>query len=366
MYGITLTLAALAFLAYDMWRASSLPRLQRVPRRAFLAAFLLLALLIVSGRWLQHGVFGSWPALLEFISWTLTGILFLVCACLLPVDLLTGFGRFFPRRAARIRGWAMLAGCLLAALALFQGLRPPRVVRYEVSLPGLPRGLDGTTLAAISDLHLGSQIGPGWLAARVEQIRSLKPDMVLMLGDVFEGYGESAAAYLPILGKLAAPLGVWAVDGNHELNFHRPAGAAIGVPLPTLRDQTVQPAPGLFLAGRRSRHHPGWEETRTAWNPDAKHAPGATILMTHVPVAAEAAARSGVGLMLAGHTHGGQLWPLSIATRMINPLVGGRYEIEGMTLLVTRGAGTWGPRMRLWRPGEIMLVTLRSLRSPRG
>ena len=98
------------------------------------------------------------------------------------------------------------------------------------------------------------------------------------------------------------------------------------------------------------------------WNPDGRHARGAMILMTHVPVAAEAAARSGVGLMLAGHTHGGQLWPLSIATRLINPLVAGRYEIAGMTLLVTRGAGTWGPRMRLWRPGEIMLVTLRSPR----
>jgi hypothetical protein len=69
---------------------------------------------------------------------------------------------------------------------------------------------------------------------------------------------------------------------------------------------------------------------------------------------------SGVGLMLSGHTHGGQIWPLSIATRMLNPLLAGRYENAGMTVLVSRGTGTWGPRMRLWHPGEIMLVTLRS------
>lgn len=360
MYGIYLTLASLALLAYVMWRVSSLPRLKKIPRRAFLLAVLLLALVIASERWLGHGGYGFWASLLSFVSWTLVGTLFLVFICLFPVDLFTGFGRFFPRRAARLRGWAMLAGCLLAALALFQGLRPPRVARYEVGLPGLPRELEGTTLAAISDLHLGPLIGPGWLAARVEQIRALKPDMILVLGDVFEGHGEPVAVYLPILDKLSAPLGVWAVEGNHEMNGHRPAGTTGGPILPTLRDGTVQPAPGLFLAGRRSRHHPGWEETRTAWNPDGRHARGGTILMTHVPVAAEAAARSGVGLMLAGHTHGGQLWPLSIATRLINPLVAGRYEIEGMTLLVTRGAGTWGPRMRLWRPGEIMLVTLRS------
>ena len=97
-----------------------------------------------------------------------------------------------------------------------------------------------------------------------------------------------------------------------------------------------------------------------AWNPDAKHPPGGMILLAHVPVAAESAARAGVGLMLSGHTHGGQIWPLSIATRMLNPLLAGRYDIAGMTVLVCRGTGTWGPRMRLWHPGEIMLITLRS------
>ena len=259
MYGLYLTLASLALLAYVAWRASSLPRLRKIPRRTFLLAVLLLALVIASERWLGNGAYGSWMSLLKFVSWALVGTLFLVFTCLFPVDLLTGFGRFFPRHAARARGGAMLAGCLLALLALFQGLRPPLVVRYEVRLPGLPAALDGTRLACISDLHLGPLIGPGWLAARVEQIRNLKPAMVLVLGDIFEGHGESAAPYLPILDTLAAPLGVWAVDGNHEMNGHRPRGAAGGAPLPTLRDNMVQPAPGLFLAGRRSRHHPGWE-----------------------------------------------------------------------------------------------------------
>lgn len=259
----------------------------------------------------------------------------------------------------------MAAGLLLALLALFQGLRPPRVVHHDVQLPGLPAELDGTRMAVISDLHLGSLAGCGWLQARAAQIRSLKPDMVLLLGDLFEGHGEPIAAYLPILGKLSARLGVWAVDGNHEMNGHRPRAVDGGDPLPTLRDQVVQPAPGLFLAGRRSRHRRG-REAGEAWNPEARRFTGATVLMTHVPVAAEAAARAGVGLMLAGHTHGGQIWPLSIAARMAHPLLAGRYEVNGMTVLVSRGAGTWGPRMRLWRPGEILLVTLHTPKSRPG
>ncbi|MEI6614821.1 MAG: hypothetical protein WCL37_07975, partial [Chrysiogenales bacterium] len=130
--------------------------------------------------------------------------------------------------------------------------------------------------------------------------------------------------------------------------------------LRTLRDELVQPAPGLFLAGRRflSRHRR--EKNVLEWNPDGNHPPGAMILLAHVPVAAESAARAKVGLMLSGHTHGGQLWPLSIVTRIVNPLLAGRYNIAGMTVLVCRGTGTWGPRMRLWQPAEIMLITLRS------
>ncbi|TFG75530.1 MAG: metallophosphoesterase [Chrysiogenales bacterium] len=362
MYGMYLTLASALLLAYVLWRVSSIPRFRKIPRPAFLFAALFLALLLFLGRFLGHDASGSWATLFEFLSMTLVGSLFLVFTCLFPVDLLLGFGRFFPRRAAQIRGWAMFAGCLLALLALFQGLRPPVVVRYEVRLPGLPQTLDGTRLAAISDLHLGALIGPKWLQARVSQVQALKPDMILVLGDIFEGHGTSTADFFPALRRLQAPLGVWAVDGNHG-SHGSPSGSAAEPaesPLRTLRDDQVQPAPGLFLAGRGHLSRHDRQQTVPEWNPNGKHAIGALILMAHVPAAAKSAARAGVGLMLSGHTHGGQIWPLSIATRMVNPLLAGRYEIEGMTVLVSRGTGTWGPRMRLWPPGEIMVVTLRS------
>jgi hypothetical protein len=63
--------------------------------------------------------------------------------------------------------------------------------------------------------------------------------------------------------------------------------------------------------------------------------------------------------MLGAHTHGGQIWPFGYLTRLSYPLLGGRYEVGGMPVIVCRGTGTWGPRMRLWRPGEILRVTLR-------
>ncbi len=67
-----------------------------------------------------------------------------------------------------------------------------------------------------------------------------------------------------------------------------------------------------------------------------------------------------VGLMLSDHTHGGQIWPFDYLVRIRYPLLEGRYEVDGMTVIVCRGTGTWGPRMRFWRPSEILSVTLRT------
>jgi predicted MPP superfamily phosphohydrolase len=364
MYGTYLTLAVVALLAYILWRAAAVPRLSGVPGFVFPLAGSFLALLVVAGR--QLGQDGSGPAatILEFSSWTLAGSVFLVFVCLFPMDLFTGFGLFFRRRRPRLLGWAILAGLLLSSFSLFQGLRPPAISRHEAFLPGLPRNLDGTRVAAISDLHLGTLIGPRWLRARAEQLRSLEPDLILFLGDTFEGHGGDPRACFPVMRGLRAPLGVWAVDGNHEMygRRHNPAPPA-DYPLRVLRDETVEPAPGLFLAGRSYRRRRGEERGAPAWNPEKNRRSGGLILMAHVPEAAEAAARAGVGLMLSGHTHGGQIWPMSYATRAANSFLAGAYRVGDMTLLVSRGAGTWGPRMRLWRPGEIVLVTLRSRRN---
>ena len=64
--------------------------------------------------------------------------------------------------------------------------------------------------------------------------------------------------------------------------------------------------------------------------------------------------------MLCGHTHGGQIWPFGYLVRLFYPLLEGRYDVGGMTAIVSRGAGTWGPRMRLWQPGDILRVTLKA------
>jgi predicted MPP superfamily phosphohydrolase len=69
-------------------------------------------------------------------------------------------------------------------------MRPPVVQNYEVRLADLPHEMDKTVLVALSDLHLGALIGKRWLAARVAQVKEQRPDLVVFLGDLFEGHGQ--------------------------------------------------------------------------------------------------------------------------------------------------------------------------------
>ena len=311
----------------------------------------------------------SWPrrdralaAALELFGMTWMGVLFLVFVSLLAIDFITGFGLLLPRLAPSLRGLALLAGGLLSAIALIQGLRPPVVQNYEVYLAGLPDEMDNTVVVAVSDLHLGSLLGERWLEALVTQIQAQQPDLVVLLGDLFEGHGEPQGELLPVLRRLSAPLGVWVVPGNHEFHGGNNTSTSLiehaGFQLLSNRHAEVRP--GLILAGvddltaiyRSGQSGDNISEVL------AGRPPGATILLSHTPWQSDEAAKDGIGLMLCGHTHGGQIWPFGYLVKYVYPLLEGRYEVDGMTVIVCRGTGTWGPRMRLWRPSEILRVNL--------
>lgn len=307
---------------------------------------------------------GGMAAILEFLGMTWMAMLFLLSVCLLAVDVATGFGFLLKRFVPALRGVALVAGGMLSVLALIQGLRAPVVQSHDVYLDGLPAKLDGTVVVALSDLHLGAVLGERWLAARVEQVQVEQPDVVVLLGDVFEGHGLPEPELLLTLRHLSAPLGVWAVLGNHESHGSRSDNLALfekaGVRL--LGNTWAELRTGLVLAGvddLASRNNSGYAGAFLAKALAGRPA-GAIILLSHAPLPPNVVSGKGVNLMLSGHTHGGQLWPFGYLVSDRFPLFEGHYELEGMTAIVSRGTGTWGPRMRLWRPAEILRVTLHS------
>ncbi len=365
MFGTILISVCTLMHIYVFWRIASVPFVSRhVPLNLLIVTGVLLWAIFFIGRLFHHGGTGALTATIELFSMLWMGTLFLLFIPLLTMDIITVFGFLMPRLAPSLRGWALFVGGALSVIALVQGLRPPVVQSYEVRLPGLSNEIDGKVLVAMSDLHIGSLIGKRWLTARVAQVRKEQPDLVVLLGDVFEGHGQPQEELLPILRRLSAPLGIWAVTGNHE--FHGADNRSIHIidaaGFKLLRNRWIEVRPGFILAGvddLTAKYRAGQDGDFIS-QALAGRPPGVTVLLSHTPWRAERAASAGAGLMLSGHTHGGQIWPFGYLVRRSYPLLGGRYEVSGMPVIVCRGTGTWGPRMRLWRPGEILRVTLRN------
>jgi uncharacterized protein len=369
MFGSILAMAVTVMQCYVFWRASSVPFVkEHLSRKMLVGAGLALWTLFFLSSAASVELTGPLAVLLELWNMTWLGVLFLTSISLLIVDLATGFGAWMERAVPHLRGAGLVAGGALSAIALVQGLQAPVVDSYEVRIADLPAALDGTVVVGLSDLHLGSLLGKHWLAARVRQVQAEHPDVVVFIGDVFEGHSAPDGDLLAELGGLSAPLGVWGVLGNHEIHAVGEVNAtsfeAAGIHL--LRNAWVELRPGLVVAGvddDLASDVPGVASASLTMTLADRPA-GALLLLSHAPLPSDVMAGAGIDLMLAGHTHGGQIWPFGYLVRQQFPLFEGRYDIGDSTAIVSRGAGTWGPRMRLWKPGEILRVTLRSDISP--
>jgi predicted MPP superfamily phosphohydrolase len=351
--------------AYVLWRVGSLPWVAaHVPHRLILISGLLLWLSYPVARYFESRHWDSIGLPLEWVGSTWMGVLFLLVSLLLVADVITMGGWIFRDAAPWIRAGCVSGGLSLGLFAIWQGSRPPVIREYEVHLAGLPRDREGLKLVHLSDLHLGTLLGRSWLEQLVAKVNSLRPDLVVIVGDLIDGNATRVQPLVPALRDLEAPLGVWGVTGNHD--FYAGIERSLSVfeqgGVKVLRDQRAEVAPGLALAGVDDvtvhRPRPSFEHAlEQALSPKSS---GATILLSHTPVGMAKAAQLGAGLMLSGHTHHGQVWPFGYLVERRYGVLGGRYEIGGMPLIVSRGAGTWGPRMRLWHPSEIVLLRLRA------
>jgi predicted MPP superfamily phosphohydrolase len=299
---------------------------------------------------------------IELVGSSWLGVLFLLLIWLLAADLITGFGWLLPTLSAPIRRVAVIAALVLSVIALVQGFRAPVVREHTVRIPTLAPEHDGLCIVQLSDLHVGPILREGWVEARLAQVASLNPDLVVVTGDLVDQDAVLSVPLAPLFRRIEAPLGVYGVTGNHEYyaGFEQSLEVFKSAGITLLRDGAREVAPGLVIAGvddltaRRQFRLDGQPVVRALQDRPA----GTTIFLCHSPLDVERAASMGVNLMLSGHTHDGQIWPFTYFVRLAYPRVVGRYDVNGMALIVSRGTGFWGPRMRLFRRSEIVAVTL--------
>jgi predicted MPP superfamily phosphohydrolase len=238
-----------------------------------------------------------------------------------------------------------------------------RVTELEIPIDGLEGEV---TLMHISDVHLGPQRGRGYLERIVRETNRLEPDAVLINGDLVDGASALDSEVLQPLADFEAP--VFFTTGNHEAYVDQDRALEIieekGVRI--LRNEAVEVA-GLQLVGLdyMSADLKTYDMHRVNYLTIEEELPKIPIdperpvvLMHHSPVGLDYVSVNGIDLMVAGHTHAGQVFPATLFARFLFPLSKGLHERNGTKFYVSQGAGTFGPRMRLGSSNEIDLIRL--------
>jgi predicted MPP superfamily phosphohydrolase len=276
-----------------------------------------------------------------------------------------------PQRQLALVRMVALAVCGVAAVtggySVFQGLRGPALKELQIVLPKLPAALAGTRLVQLSDLHIGATKSRAFGEEVVRRTNDLNPDIILLTGDIVDGRFGSARADVQVLAGLRARLGVYMVTGNHEYysGVHEwvPELERLGIKVLRNRNVTLdsEKGGGWVLAGIDDWNGGSVEPGE---GPDLARALKGVdprlpvILLSHQPKAIFQAAQAGVGLVLSGHTHGGQIWPFGLIVRLQQPFLVGSHRVKDTQLYVNSGTGYWGPPMRLGSRAEITQITL--------
>ncbi|MFE7585656.1 metallophosphoesterase [Streptomyces gardneri] len=242
-------------------------------------------------------------------------------------------------------------------------LRGPRVKRVTVPLAKVPRAAHGYRIAVVSDIHLGPILGRAHSQRIVDTINSTQPDLIAIVGDLVDGTVENLGSAAEPLARLRARHGSFFVTGNHE--YFSGADAWVDhvreLGLRPLRNERVEIAAGFDLAGvddvAGESEGQGPDFARALGDRDRARA---SVLLAHQPIVVHDAVRHGVDLQLSGHTHGGQLWPGEYLAELANPTVAGLERYGDTQLYVSRGAGAWGPPVRVGAPSDITVVELAS------
>jgi uncharacterized protein len=233
-----------------------------------------------------------------------------------------------------------------------------RVRRVSVTLPNLPESWRGRVAALVTDTHLGHVRGSRFMQRIVTTLTRLRPDVVFIAGDMYDGTVARVRELAQPWARLAAPLGAFFVLGNHEefsdsskyLNAVQDSGIRV------LNNEKVT-VDGMQIVGVHYRDSTNDDHFRNVLRNADVDRDRASILLTHAPDRLQIAEEEGFSLQLSGHTHGGQFFPFTwITSRMYGKFVYGLQRLGNLLVYVSYGAGTWGPPLRLGTTPEIVLI----------
>ena len=265
------------------------------------------------------------------------------------------------------------ASYTLGAMVGYVGSRQLRVKALDARYPDLPAALDGLRIVQLTDLHLGPHTPARHIRNIVRAAEAARPDAIVFTGDQVDDYARDVEVFGRAFGSLRAPLGVFAVAGNHDVYAGWPevrAGLeAMGIIVLVNRAvERSRRGASFWIAGTGDPAAGGPMGRDTGAGPDIERTLAAipdgafTIALAHNPVLFPALARRGVALTLSGHTHYGQVsvpWLGWSVASMFQQYAMGAHRLGESLLYISPGTNYWGIPVRLGALHEVTVVTLR-------
>lgn len=317
----------------------------------------------------------------QFIAWPgylWMGFLFIFTTSLLFTDAVRACYHLVPRLflkqlpefvSSRTTFKITLIVAMVASIYAFIEAGQIRSEHVVITSSKIPTSTSRIRIVQVSDVHIGLLMQQQRLEQLMEKVREAKPDILVSTGDLIDGklnrdYGLSELDPLTaLLAAVPAPSGKFAVIGNHEvyaglpqaLAFSRAAGFTM------LRNQSITLKSGITVSGVDDRA----VNPKAIANPDIETSllnsvshDSFHLLLKHRPDI-QPESDGLFDLQLSGHVHGGQIFPFNFLVKLKHPIPCGTTTThKGSRIHISRGAGTWGPPMRLFAPPEITIIDI--------
>ncbi len=250
---------------------------------------------------------------------------------------------------------------LISFYGVWQAVKLPKITELGLSSSKISQP---AKIVFLSDLHINRTTSQDRLQKIIDEVNGLKPDAVVLVGDIIDDRMKNIESQVNLLKKIKAPEGVYSVLGNHELYS--------GIPAWFMKFDKLGLNPLINKGKRLDKHN-----IFISGIPDANIAMVSEFFKFNFTAAQKGAEKDDYkillshspkidlqgnkfDLQLSGHTHGGQIFPFHFLAKHGNKYLAGHYKKDNMDIYVSRGAGYWGPAMRILAPAEITLIKLNS------
>jgi len=361
-FTIMLTLNGLVFLR--TWQAlTTIPSIRPIFLFCLIGGFLAMLIGMIFGNYMPQSI----TKIISLIGFTYLILFVYLSLNFILVDVVriaNFYFHFAPFGMAAFRLWTMIGTLVISIILMGYGsykFNNPAVVTLNLSSEKAIQHKQLKIVAA-SDIHLGNTIDKKRLKSYVTLINNQQPDIVLLAGDV------SDRSMIPVikqnmdeeLREIKAPLGVFAISGNHEYFAETPTMTADylkNAGITYLKDDVALIDNSFYVLGRDDRSNANRKNLDQIVNGLDKNKP--KILLDHQPFHLEDAEKNDIDLQISGHTHNGQFFPGNFIVKTMYELAYG-YLKKGKThYYVSSGLGLWGPQYRIGTQSEIVVINLK-------